>query len=422
MVNASSDTLKTYENASGLAQKPQLLAYLRNKAENPAQYIAWLEILNKGYDCITGSITYEGVTQKITPGFYKNFIRILQKSGWYGDIKSSSPAGKKEQFEDVGQDGAWSRYTANLINNPVTGPAVNTPCLGADLLNQIHPDFVNNLENFCNIIRTRAWLAIPAGAMGSIGSLMWYITGAVGAFFNALIWIYQGMELLIQQFYALISSVMRLIQQLIVNVIERIIPLDLICTILDAVQVILDDIGFFASLFGGSDGLFNTLNAIQNVVNILSTGINFAYNPFSAIQYFFPKEVAAVMNLANQLQNLPQNLLSQVLTNFGFFSAANNEGVAIAAAIIQHYGLGAQLGPLAPYVSQFAAQAPNKAAQQGWYRVGGSAAGSTYGNVAYATPYTLISPIDGTPLNINLNALFGGSRCQKTDFEAQEQQ
>jgi hypothetical protein len=416
MANA---TMKSYEDASGLSQKPQLLNFLRNKADTPAQYIAWLEILGKGYGCIGGSVTYENEKQEITPAFYKNFIRILQKSGWYDDVKTLSPAGKKEEVEDVGQDGAWTRYTTNLINNPVTGPAVNTPCLGADLLNQIHPDFVNNLENFCNIIRTRAWLAIPAGAMGSIGSLLWYITGAVNAFYQALIWIYQGMELLIQQFFAIISSVMRLVQQLIISVIERIIPLDLICTILDTVQVILDDIGFFASLFGGSDGLFNTLNAIQNVVNILSTGINFVYNPFGAVQFFFPKEVAAVMNLANQLQNLPQNLLSQVLTNFGFFTAANNEGLAIAAAIIQRYGLGSQLGPLAPYINQLAAQAPNKAAEQGWYRVGGSSAGATYGNITPAAPYTLISPIDGSPLNINLNDLLGGVRSEPFDFQAQ---
>lgn len=409
-------SIKEYESSSGLTSKPQLLNFLRNKADTPAQYIAWLEILKSGYECVDKTITYEGDSQKITPGFYKNFIRVMEKSGWYDDIKSLTPAGQKEEVEDIGQDGAWSRYIPNLPDNPVTGPAINTPCLGADLLNQIHPDFVNNLENFCNIIRTRAWLAIPAGAMGSIGSLMWYITGAVSAFFNALIWIYQGMELLIQQFFALISSAMRLIQQIIISVVEQIIPIDLICTILDAVQIVLDDIGFFASLFGGSDSLFNTLNAIQNVVNILSTGINFVYNPFSAVQYFFPEEVAAVMNLANQLQNLPQNLLSQVLTNFGFFTAANNEGLAIAAAIIQRYGLGAQLGPLAPYINQLAASAPNKAAEQGWYRAGGSSAGATYGNQTVVAPGTLISPIDGTTLNINLNDLLAGVRSEISDF------
>lgn len=406
------------ENATGIAEDEAFLSFLRNKASNDAEYLAYLTILGLGYSAIDKTVTYGGKTQKITPKFYKNFLTILQNSGQYDKIKSLTPAGKKDELQDIGQDGSFSRYVNNLINSPITGPAVNTPCLGADLLNQIHPDFVNNLENFCNIIRTRAWLALPAGAFGSIGSLMWQITGAVQAFFNALIWIYQGMELLIQQFFALISSVMRMIQQIIISVIERLVPLDLICTILDTVQVILDDIGFFGSLFNGSDNLFNTLNAIQNVVNIMSTGINFVYNPFAAVQFFFPREVATVMNLAAQLQNLPQTLLSQVLTNFGFFAAANNEGVAIAAAIIQRYGLGAQLGPLAPYVSALAAQAPNNS---GWYRAGGSSAGSTYGGPIYASPYTLTSPIDGSPLNVNLNTLINGIRSNPQDFENGQQ-
>lgn len=404
-----------FEIPSGMGDEKTFLSILKNKAESTTTYIGWLTILAKGYSCIDTPITFGSEpTQIITWGYYNNFITILQNSGWYNTAKAKSPAGQKDELQDVGQDGAFTRYTTNMINSPITGPSVNTPCLGADLLNQIHPDFVNNLENFCNVIRTRAWLATPVGAMGSIGSLLWYITGAVDAFFNALIAIYQGMELLIQQFFAIINSAMRIIQQMIINVIERLIPLDLICAILDAVQVLLDDIGFFASLFNGSDQLFNTLNAIQNVVNILSSGINMVYNPFGALQAFFPQQVQQVLNLASQLQQLPQNLLSQVLTNFGFFAAANNEGVAIAAAIIQKYGLGAQLGPLAPYINQLAAGAQNKS---GWYRTGGSSAGSGYGGPYYATPFVMANPLGGAPLNVNLNSLFGPNASTVQDFQ-----
>jgi hypothetical protein len=418
MPNSTNDSLSQLEIACGVSENQAFLNILRNKANNDAEYIAYLSILGLGYKAIDKQIVDGKDTQKITPKFYKNFLGFLQKSGYYDIVKTQSPAGKANELEDIGQNGAFSRYVNNLINSPITGPAVNTPCLGADLLNQIHPDFVNNLENFCNVIRTRAYLAMPAGAFGSIGSLMWQITGAVGAFFNCLIWIYQGMELLIQQFFAIISSAMRMLQQLIISVLERYIPFDLICTILDTVQIVLDDIGFFASLFNGSDNLFNVLNAIQNVVNIMSTGIGFVYNPFGAVQYFFPKEVAAVMNLASQLQNLPQQLLSQVMTNFGFYSAANSEGLAIAAAIIQRYGLAAQLGPLAPYVNTLAAQAPNNS---GWYRAGGSSAGATYGGPIYANPYTLTSPIDGSPLNVNLNDLLNGIRSIPQNFSSGQQ-
>jgi hypothetical protein len=363
-------------------------------------YAALLFILVKGYAALGAKFTYIGSDPvSVTPDLYKWFVNCYIKDNGLEDSLKNTPAGRSKELQDIGADGSFSRYAAHNTMNVMTGPGVNAPCLVSDLLNKIHPGMTDDIENFCNVIRTRSYLSLPSDSFGGLTQAMWFITGAVTALYQGLVEIYQGMVLLIQQVYAWINNIYRMIQQFIMSVIEQIVPLDLICLILDAVQTILDDVGFFAQLFNGSDNLFQTLNAIQTVVNYASFGVNFAYDPLGGLASLFPKETQKVYDFIKNIENLPQTYLGKLVQHVGFGTAVNNEALAIANTIVQRYKLGSSLGPLGDVL----ASAGTVGNRSKWYRT--SATGVNIGNIGSPNPYTYsIANISGNlpPLNINL--------------------
>lgn len=374
------------EKATGLS--PNILQIIKADSwPDRSVYAARLSILAYGFDSKNQTFTVTedlgmdiakntvSSTQKTTTtvdkDFYNAFTTYINQTGLKGAL-SKTPAASNNtqegnnQLDSIGALGSQLRYISNNSVNVMTGPPVNHPSLVGDLLNSIHPGMVEELENFCNVIRTNSFLSLPSDSMGSINQAMWFITGAVNAFYSAIVSIYQGLQQLMQQFYAAINSIIRMIQTEIISIIEQIIPLDLICMILDAVQTILDDIGFFAQLFGGSDQLFQTLNSIQTVVNYASFGVNFAYNPIGGLETLFPQQAQQVFDFVNNIQNMPQVYLSKLMTNIGFGTVTNNRGLQIANAIIQHFGLGAQLGPLGAVIASAGIAGNNSK----WYRTG----------------------------------------------------
>lgn len=362
-------------------------------------YAACLYILIKGYKAIGVEFTFEGSDKVvITPDFYTWFVEDFIEEGKLQEALSKTPAGSNKELQTLGADGAFTRYSAHNTINVMTGPGVNMPCLATDLLEKIHPGIVGDIESFCNVIRTRSYLSLPSDAFGGLTQAMWYITGAVTAFYQAVVEIYQGMVQMIQQLYAVLNNIYRMIQQYIVSVIEQIIPLDLICLILDAVQTILDDIGFFAQLFNGSDQLFQTLNSIQTVVNYASFGVNFAYDPLNGLATLFPEQAQKVYGFLNQIENLPQTLMGKLTQHIGFGVNSNNEALAIANTIVQRYGLGSSLGPLGGVLSS-AGTVGNRSK---WYRT--SSLGLNLGVSTNSSTYS-IPNISGNlpPLNIDLN-------------------
>jgi len=364
---------------------------------NENLYAALLFILIKGYDALGAQFTFTGSDPvSITPDLYKWFVTCYIKDNGFEENLKNTPAGKKEQLQDIGSDGSFTRYSANNAVNIMTGPGINTPCLATDLLNKIHPGMVDDIENFCNVIRTRSYLSLPSDTFGGLNQAMWFITGAVTSLYQGLVEIYQGMVLLVQQVYTWLNNISRMVQQYITSVIEQIIPLDLICLILDAAQTILDDVGFFAQLFNGSDNLFQTLNAIQTVVNYASFGVNFAYDPLGGLASLFPKETQKVYEFIRNIENLPQTFLGKLYQNIGFGTIANNEALAIANTIVKRYGLGSSLGPLEDVLSS-AGTVGNRSK---WYK-----SSNTGVNIGSPNLYSYsIANISGNlpPLNINL--------------------
>jgi phage-related protein len=116
------------------------------------------------------------------------------------------------------------------------------------MMEKIHPGALADLEKFCNAIRTHSYLAMPKGSLGSIGRIVAGINGVVAAFQSIINDIYNGIILYIQQVYAWVNGIIGELQKKLMQAIEDIIPLDLICLLLDTFQTILDDVNFFTSL------------------------------------------------------------------------------------------------------------------------------------------------------------------------------
>jgi hypothetical protein len=346
--------------------------------------------------------------------------------------KQYTPAGKKGELVTGGMLGINTVSTALMPNNPATGPAQNTPSLGANLLNSINPNMVTNIENICNVIRTRSYFSLPASAFGSLQTLLYKAQGAVQGFVQALYNIYHGVLLLLQRFAIMVNGLLSAINQLVYDFICRYIPLDLLCAILGAFQSLLDDVAFFAQLFNGGDGLFNAINSIQVVVNYAAEALAYAYNPLTLLNLI--PGVSNFMVEFNNILNNPEAYLGNLITHFNLGSISSNRALQIANAIILRYGLEGALGPLGPILLQ-AGVAGNSSQ---WFRTGNLGTygfgkgltgplGNTIGSMNYNNPSYNIGNVTANIayfdpsnpsgfLDVNSNPYFSAARTNITDF------
>jgi hypothetical protein len=413
------NTLKTLEISSGL--KPtgggvNLDTFKANGDDN--QYAARLDMLVNGKNSI-GHVWAigQGDPYPITGGprgTYVNFVKWCRENHLLETLQKQTPAGQKGELVTGGLLGIDALLTSQMFQNPITGPGHNTPCLGADLLNSIHPGMVDGIENFCNIIRTRSYLSLPPGAFGGLSSFLYKVQGAVKGFIQALYNIYHGVLLVMQRFANMVNGLLQAINQFIYDFISYLIPLDLICAILGAFQSLLDDVAFFAQLFGGGDGIFNAINGIQTVINFAAQGLSYAYNPIS-LAGLIPG-VNDVFAALNQLSSDPEAFLGHLISHFGFSMGAGNKAIQIANAIILHYGLESQLGPLG---SLLLTQGVAGNSSQ-WYRTGNTGTGG-FGNLAYGNVIPNPGYIDpDNPfsfLDVNSNPYFNAAKTNITDFK-----
>ena len=347
-------------------------------------------------------------------GTYHEFVVRLDTDHFLESCKKLTPAGQRGELVTGGLRGWPYTSTAQMATNPMTGPAQNTHNLTANLLNSIDPNMVTNIENVCNVIRTKSYLSLPAGAYGNLQTLLYKAQGAVQGFAQALFNIYHGIIDMMRRFANMVNGLLASFNQFVYNFInDNIIPLDLICAVLGAFQSLIDDAAFFAQLFDGGDSVFNAINSVQTVVNYAAQGLNFAYNPTALLGL-----IPGVNNVYAEFQTLlnnPEAFMGQMISNFGFSAGANSKALQIANAIILRYGLEGQLGPLGPILLQ-AGVAGNSSQ---WYRTGNLGTGS-FGNLAVENIFPNPGYFDpNDPLNfldVNSNQYFNAAKTNLTDF------
>jgi hypothetical protein len=371
-------TLKQLEKNTKL--KKQVLDFLKNQLIGPNRinkYACVLGVLWKGYDALGDTFSYNGQqtygVSKTTIDYVKNvvarqnfayikknvkyeefLIQYLVKTPGWQQMTSQTEGGGTGADANPAYDskvGFLGFQLPLLPNNPLSGSEKDSPPLCEQLLNKIHPDFTDNLEKFCGLIKSRAYLALPAMAFGSLQRVVASINGVVGAFQKIIGAIYRGVMRIIQQFYAYINGIIAEIQRWLMWVIEQIIPLDLICLILETIQVLLDDINFFTSLFSQSGSIFSYLNQIQNFINIASSALT---NPLTFLYSYLPPEVVQIIDLVNQIGTDPDGFLTDMLTNYGYSYVAEALKGNIVAALVDKYGPQFRaIGPISNFISQF---------------------------------------------------------------------
>ena len=408
------NALKNLESSCGLTlyTTPNLAYFQCHGDKN--HYAANLDILVNGQKAIGHNWLIEaGDPFFIDTKRYKQFITKLNEDHVLTACNKLTPAGQSRQLVTGGLIGIDALMTSQMMQNPMNGPAQNTHSLGADLLNSIDPNMVTNIENICNIIRTRSYLSLPPSALGGLQTFLYKAQGAVQGFVQALYDLYNGVILLMQRFANMISGLLAGIGHMVYDFINSIIPLDLLCAILGAAQSLLDDVAFFAQLFDGGDALFNTINSVQTAINYAAETLNYCYNPLSVLSL-----VPGLNNIVaefNQLLGDPQAFLGQMLAHYGFSAGANNKAIQIANAILLHYGLEGQLGPLGSVL--LSAGVAGNSSQ--WYRTGNLGTGN-YGNYAQGniTPNpTYFDPNNPLGfLDVNSNPYFSNVKTDVNQF------
>lgn len=349
----NSSDIKVLEKKTNLT--PDELNLFRSKMGGKLEYyVVGLYILINGASAIGDIISvYDATTKqqkvvKVADEHFKMVFSCAYTAKLQSAIQTRTPAGTKGVFKEdaiSGKEGVVMTLNNQRIPaNPVTGPAKTTPSLTENLLNSIHPNFVSNVEKYCNIIRSRSYLSLPATCFGSIQSYNSRLNGVVTSIQKLIFDVYAGCIKAIQQFYAMINGVIARVQRMIFNVIEQIIPISLICLILEAVQTILDDLAFFSALFGQNGSLTKILNSVQNTVNVVS---GFVSNPWTTVSAYIPKSVYDIIDKVNQIGFDPNGYLSDQLANYGYSYMVNALQGDILGAIINKYGPQyAAIGPI----------------------------------------------------------------------------
>jgi len=382
------------------------------------QYAANLDILVNGFNAIghTWSIQSPYLPFSITDGpkgYYKSFIRQLHDNHLLEACQKLTPAGKSGQLVTGGLLGIGTLATSQMLQNPLTGPAQNTHSLAADALNSIDPNMVTKIENICNIIRTRSYFSLPPSAFGNLQNFLYKAQGAIQGFIQTMYNVYHGVILMLQRFANMVNGLLQAMGQLVYNFINSIIPLDLICAVLGAFQSLLDDVAFFAQLFDGGDAMFNAINSIQTVINYAAEGLNYCYNPVALLSLV--PGLNNILTDLNQLAGDAEAFMGHLISHYGLGVAAHNKALQIANAIILHYGLESQLGPLGSVLLTAGVAGNNSQ----WYRTGNLGTGS-FGN--YAESPILANPGFFDPnnplafLDTNSNPYFNQAKTDLGQF------
>lgn len=246
-----------------------------------------------------------------------------------------TPAYKSKFFEDVGAIGnTLVSSTDNLPSNPMTGSNKQTPSLLEQALNKIHPRFTEELEKYINVLKGKAYLALPAGILGSIQYAINYITGVVAYIAQMINEIYQGALALIKEFIAAIDSIMGIIMQWLLTMLDRIIPLEIICFILDIISIFVGDLTFITNLFSSSAKISDVLNTFGVAPEISQ----FLSNPIGTLTSFLPEEVQNIMNIVNSVANDPLGYLGSVLSDYGYSYMAYYLQGDIMGGILNQFG------------------------------------------------------------------------------------
>jgi hypothetical protein len=258
--------------------------------------------------------------------FHKGITKIFKKT----------PAFKDKFFEDIGEIGTTMLANSErLPSNPISGSAKHNPSLIERMLNKIHPKFTEEAEKYINILKGKVYLALPANVLGSIQYAINYINGIVKAIAQQINEIYQGVLKYIQDFIAQIDAIMGMIMQVLLTMIDEIIPLDIICLILDIISIFTGNLTFITNIISHSAKISDVLKMFD--VDLGGVG-DFLSDPVNTIKDFLPDDVKNVVEIAESVANDPVGYLGSVLSDYGYSYMAKYLEGDIMGGILDQFG------------------------------------------------------------------------------------
>jgi hypothetical protein len=336
--NNQPDSLKDLEQKVGLTtQELTILKSFFSRLNDNYWYLL-LCFLVYGFD-------YHVMTAKQNPDHAQahvdqNFIRDFKSlagplNPTILNIIKKTPAYKKGCFDDVGYFGVTHGVNSNKQPaNPMSGPTKQAgTSLVERLLNTVNKGINSALEQNVGKARTQAYLSLPATAFASFQKAIAAINGIMVAFEALLRDIYQGVIQLVQQIYAVINGIIAAIQYYILSLINKyIIPIDLLCLILELLESFFGDSQFYSSLFNQSAFLNQYTNQFQSFMNTN----NLAGNVLGSPQSHFPPQVNQIINMVNQIGLNPS--LGTGMMNYGYHQSLISLQANLMGQIISKYG------------------------------------------------------------------------------------
>jgi hypothetical protein len=320
---------------------------------NDNKYYLLLNMLVYGFDNkILESGAYGGEKYVIDQAFLNDFLKMA-KIPQLQEIIKKTPAYQKKSFDDIGKLGVTQANANNMETSPITGPQSEHPSLAKAIMDKIHPDAVDKLDSYCNTVRTSAYMSLPKRAFGSIQNLVSSINKVVAAFAKIISDIYNGIMNYVQMFFGYINGLLAKLQQLLMNFLEAIIPVDLICLLSAIMAIIGQQTQILTSLMSMSNIMNQTTGSLQSYMSRSLGGsggglTGFANNPFAAVSRFLPPQVNQIVGQVNAFQSNPQSFLSTAITNFGYGMAAKETQGQVLNILTQKLGSNfATMNPIA---------------------------------------------------------------------------
>ena len=286
---------------------------------NLNKYYLLLNLLVYGFDNkILQSGVYGHEKYVIDQQFLNQFLHMA-KIPQLQQIIAKTPAGQKGCFKDLGKLGTTQANANNMNSNPMTGPKSEHPGLVSELLERIHPGLTATIDNFCNHVRTKAYLTLPRGSFASLQKLVAAINGVVAALQRIIFGLYNGIMYYIQQFFGIINGLLAKLQQLLMMAIEKIIPPDLLCILIAIFGKFLSDSKFFQSIANFENSINKFQQQVTGYVNqAFAPALALASNPFGAVAKHLPPLVNQIIGALLNFAQDPDAFLSSFIGNFGY--------------------------------------------------------------------------------------------------------
>lgn len=278
----------------------------------------------------------------IKGNFHKGIMKAFKKT----------PAYKDKFFEDVGDVGVTLvSNSERLQTNPMSGSPKHVPSLLEKALNSIHPNLSSEIEKYINVLKGKTYLALPANILGSIQYAINMINGVVSSIASMIYDVYKGALEAVKEFIAVIDGIMGMVMGYLLFLLDQIIPLEILCFILDIISIFAGDLTTYTNLFSSSAKISDVLKTFNIDAGIIG---DFLTDPEGAIKGVLPKQFKDIMNIVESVANDPMGYLGSVLGDYGGGYMMNYLKGDIMGGILNQFGSKAPvLYPLAGVLKKY---------------------------------------------------------------------